>query len=233
MPGIVGLITKGPRERAREELRQMVKTIRYEPFYTVGTWAHEDMGVYVGWTALPNSFSAYMPVASENGNVHLFFSGEDFSRRGIGHVTTGSNGVTPSGASYLVDLYQSDPSFPASLDGMFHGLVVDRAGASATLFNDRYGMYRMYYHEAREGFYFAAEAKAILAVRPELRKADLRSLGEFIACSCVLQDRTLFEGIYRLPGGSIWRFRNGSLERKSAYFRAREWEEQPSLHSDA
>src|SRR5215469_12640607 len=121
MPGIVGLITKAPRERAREELCQMVKTIRHEPFYTVGTWAHEDMGVYVGWTALPNSFSAYMPVAGENGNVHLFFSGEDFSRRGIPQVTTGSNGGTQSGPSYLVDLYQSDPSFPASLDGMFHG----------------------------------------------------------------------------------------------------------------
>ena len=37
------------------------------------------------------------------------------------------------------------------------------------LFNDRYGMHRLYYHQAKEAFYFAAEAKAILAVRPELR----------------------------------------------------------------
>ena len=31
---------------------------------------------------------------------------------------------------------------------------------TVTLFNDRYGMHRIYYHEAKEAFYFAAEAKA-------------------------------------------------------------------------
>ena len=48
------------------------------------------------------------------------------------------------------------------------------------LFNDRYGMQRVYYHESKEAFYFAAEAKAILAVRPELRRPDPRGLGEFV-----------------------------------------------------
>ena len=57
------------------------------------------------------------------------------------------------------------------------------------MFNDRYGMHRIYYHEAKEAFYFAAEAKAILAVRPELRRADPRGLGEFVACGCVLDNR--------------------------------------------
>ena len=50
--------------------------------------------------------------------------------------------------------------------------------------------------------YFAAEAKAILAVRPELRSADTRSLGEFVACGCVLENRTLFENILLLPGAA-------------------------------
>ena len=52
-----------------------------------------------------------------------------------------------------------------------------------------------------EAFYFSAEAKAILAVRPELRSVDPRGLGEYIACGCVLENRTLFSGIYALPPG--------------------------------
>ena len=32
------------------------------------------------------------------------------------------------------------------------------------LFNDRYGMHRIYYHETKEAFYFAAEAKAIAKI---------------------------------------------------------------------
>ena len=226
MPGIVGLITKKPGEWAREELCQMLKAMRHEPFYTMGTWADESSGVYVGWTATNHSSFSRMPLTNQRGDVVLLFSGEEFAGSD-GHATSAS------GPGYLLSLYEDDPSFPAGLDGMFHGLVVDRKRGTATLFNDRYGMCRIYYHEAKDAFYFAAEAKAILTVRPELRKVNARSLGEFVALSCVLQDRTLFEGIHRLPGGSTWTFRGGSVERKSAYFQPREWEEQPSLDPES
>ena len=43
------------------------------------------------------------------------------------------------------------------------GLLVDRSEGTTTLFNDRYGIHRLYYHESADAFYFAAEAKAILA----------------------------------------------------------------------
>ena len=38
----------------------------------------------------------------------------------------------------------------------------------------------------KTAFYFSAEAKAILAVCPELRRLNLRALGEFVACGCTL-----------------------------------------------
>ena len=49
MPGIVGLISKMPRERAEPELLRMVETLRHEPFYGTGTWIDESLGVYLGW----------------------------------------------------------------------------------------------------------------------------------------------------------------------------------------
>ena len=62
-------------------------------------------------------------------------------------------------------------------------------------------MQRLYYHESEDAFYFAAEAKAILAVRPELRALDFRGVGEFISCGAVLENRSLFPGIGVLPPG--------------------------------
>ena len=112
-------------------------------------------------------------------------------------------------------------------------MLIDRRLGTTTLFNDRYGMHRLYYHECDEAFYFAAEAKAILAVRPGLRRLDPRALGEFVACGCVLEDRTLFQDIHSLPCSSAWIFRNGSLEKKHAYFQPREWEDQPRLAPEA
>lgn len=216
MPGMVGLITRRPRQWAEPQLRRMLEGLHREPFYAAGTWIDEALGVYVGWTSLQTSASSAMPTTNEAGDVSLVFSGQEYS-------------CGRDGASSIVRLYEEDSKFPDGLNGVFHGLVADRRNGTALVFNDRYGMHRLCYHESKEAFYFAAEAKAILRVRPETRVPCLKSLGEFVACSCVLEDRTIFEGIQVLPGGSAWMFRNGSLERRTAYFSPDEWEGQDAL----
>jgi asparagine synthase (glutamine-hydrolysing) len=234
MPGIVGLITRMPREEAERELLRMVDTLRHESFYVTGTWVEESLGVYVGWIARQDSFSDGMPVRNEHGDVVLVFSGEDFPEPGtVQRLRERGHDLDAAGPSYLVHLCEEDPSFPAVLNGRFHGLLTDRRRGTAMLFNDRYGMQRVYYHESKDAFYFAAEAKAILAVRPELRRLDPRGVGEFIACGAVLENRTLFEGIHALPPGSAWAIRNGSLEHKSSYFHPREWEDQETLDPES
>jgi asparagine synthase (glutamine-hydrolysing) len=234
MPGIVGLIAKISPERAEQELLRMVAAIRHESFYATGTWTDESMGVYVGWAARKNSFSDGMPLHNERGEVTLVFSGEEFPEPGtVSHLRERGHSVAAEGPSYLVHLYEEDPSFPAGLNGRFHGLLTDRNRGTTILFNDRYGMQRIYFHEAKDAFYFAAEAKAILAVRPELRKVDPRGLGEFVACGCVLENRTIFQGIQALPPASLWTFRNGTLAQKDKYFDPSEWENQGPLEPEA
>jgi asparagine synthase (glutamine-hydrolysing) len=233
MPGIIGLISKMPRAVAEPQLRQMVETQLHEPFYTSGTWIDESLGVYVGWTAQQNSFCDGMPLTNERGDVSLVFSGEEYSQPGIGErLRQQGHTLTAQDSAYLVHLYESDPNFVVRLNGMFHGLIADRTRGTITLFNDRYGMHRIYYHEGKDAFYFAAEAKAILAVCPELRTMDPRGLGEFVACSCVLENRTIFKGIHALPGGSSWTFQNSSIREKATYFLPSEWEEQDLLEPE-
>ena len=106
---------------------------------------------------------------------------------------------------------------------------MDRERGETVLFNDRYGMHRLYYHESPDALYFASEAKALLALLPDLRKLDMRGLGEFVSCGAVLENRTLFQGIHVLPPGSAWTFRQGRLEKKDAYFSPSTWEQQEML----
>src|SRR6266481_601156 len=230
MPGIVGLITKQPREWAEPQLQRMVQCLRHESFYQTGTWIDESLGVYVGWAARAGSFSDGMPLASEQGNAILVFSGEDHPEHGTpARLKERGHAAEPDGPGYLIHLYEEDPTFPAGLNGWFHGLIADRTRGTAILFNDRFGMHRLYYHESQDAFYFAAEAKAILAIRPELRRINPQGLGEWIECGCVLENRTLFENLHVLPPASAWVFRNGSVERKATYFQPREWQEQETL----
>ena len=234
MPGIVGLITQMPRPDAERQLRQMVAALCHEGFYRSGMWIDESSGFYVGWVAHRDSFCDGMPLWNETRNLVLVFSGEEYAAaRAICQLRERGHSVSPDGPSYLVHLCEDDANFPASLNGMFHGLVADRTTGVARLFNDRYGMHRLYYHEAKDAFYFGAEAKAIVAARPELRIPDPKSMGEFIACGCVLENRTIFKGIYAMPAGSVWTFRGGSLESKKQYFRPCQWEEQSSLEPEA
>jgi len=211
----------------------MMETLCHEHFYVTGTWTDESLGVYLGWVARKNSFSDGMPLVNERGDVTLVFSGEDFSELGtVERLRRHGHDVGRAAADYLVHLCEDDSDFPSTLNGRFHGFLVDRNAGSSTLFNDRYGMHRIYYHQSRDAFYFAAEAKAILAVRPELRTFDFQALGEFVSCGCTMEGRSLFRSIRLLPSGSKWVFRRGCLEKQDSYFRPQDWENLGSLEAE-
>lgn len=233
MPGIVGLVTKRPRTWAEPQLKQMVASMCHESFYVTGTWIDESLGLYVGWIARKNSFSEKMPLDNERKDRILVFAGEEYPDPQVAaRLKERGHTIEGEGPAYLVHVAEEDTLFPKSLNGRFQGFLVNRITATSTLFNDRYGMQRVYYHQSRDAFYFSAEAKAILAVLPELRQVDLRSLGEFVACSCVLEDRTLFKDIQVLPPASAWTFKNGELDKKGTYFEQSEWENQGPLNPE-
>ena len=233
MPGIVALLTKMPRAWAEPQLHHMIETLRHDPSYETGTWIDETSGIYAGWAVPRNSFCDNMPLRNEGADVLLFFAGEEYPEPGIiSRLKERGHSLEGSGPAHLVHLYEEQASFPACLNGRFHGLLIDRNRKTAMLFNDRYGMNRLYYHESDKALYVAPEAKAILSVRPQLRKFSNRGLGEFIACGCVLGNRTLFEGINVMPPGSAWIVRNSSIERKT-YFQPSEWEEQTRLEPES
>jgi asparagine synthase (glutamine-hydrolysing) len=231
MPGITGIIGRKPRSENRAELEAMVASMTHEPFYTSGTLANERLGLWVGWTGFEGSFSDCMPVWNENKDVCLVFAGEEFTDaeqittlRARGHL------FDPENASYLVHLYEEKgPGFLERLNGWFSGVVMDLRQNRIYLFNDRYGINRIYHHQNANGFYFASEAKALLKVLPETRSVDHASLGEFFSCGCVLQNRSVFSGVSLVPGGSVWSFSPGEPARKEVYFKKELWEEQPQL----
>lgn len=233
MPGIVGLITKLPQAVAEQKVLAMAKCLRHESFYSCGTWSDPEQGVYVGWVARRGSFADDMPVRNEDGSITLFFAGEEFPepalKRDLRH---NGHHFSDEDASYLVHRYEAEAAFPKGLNGRFHGIVTDRRQGITTLFNDRFGLQRLYCHEGKDGFYFAAEAKAILKVLPELRAIDSRGLGEFVASGCVLENRTLFPHINLLPQGSAWVFRKGGVAARNSYFDPKEWEEQECVDAE-
>lgn len=231
MPGIAGLISDLPENSCREKLNTMVQALRYEDFYSHGTHHTFDMAVHAGWTCLKGSFNDCMPIVNESRDIFLFLAGEVFlDSRITSDLQRQGHPFEEGTAGYLVHLYEErGVEFFRDLNGFFSGLLVDRRSNTSFLFNDRFGMHRMFFHEGKDGFFFSSKAKALLAILPETRKFDPKGLCEFVSCGCTLGENSLFKGISVLPGGSLLEFAGGKLQRRTKYFDRREWEEQNPL----
>ena len=231
MPGIAGILRASADLQASNPICSMVQRMIHEPAVVSGQTTFAELGVTAGWVCWPGSFSDGLPVWNEDRTVGLIFAGEDFtSRERVPELKRLAHTDVSANASALVHMYEEmGPRFLVELNGWFSGLLIDLREEKAILFNDRYGLGRIYYHESPDGFYFASEAKSLLGVVQGLREIDQRSLAEFFSVGCVLQNRTLFRDISLLPGGSQWTFhRDGRIERQR-YFHPETWEQQEPL----
>jgi asparagine synthase (glutamine-hydrolysing) len=228
MPGLVGIISKQQPENCERIVRTMLASMQYEEFYKSGLYSNADMSAYVGWTSHPNSFCDCLPVTNQTKDMILFFAGEVFEdqhQRTAGEIEGGANN-----AKRLSRLYEKDgKKFFEKLNGWFCGLLLDIRRGKAFLFNDRYGMHRVFVHEGKEGLYFASEAKALLSVLPEARQFDLKGLGEFLTCGCTLGSHSLYKGLSVLPIGALWISENGEVTKRGSYFNLSQWDGQQRL----
>jgi asparagine synthase (glutamine-hydrolysing) len=231
MPGIAGIITKGLQEQNKVDLRLMTDSLKHESFYNYGNYINEHLGIYLGWVCHKDSFVDCMPIWNENQDKCLLFYGENFTERDtIEGLKENGHNFNPDNASYLIHLFEEEgEDCFAHLNGFFNGILIDLSRSEAILFNDRYGMQRVYYYENKSRFIFSSEAKALLKVCPELREIVPASLGQLLSIGCVLGNNSLFKNVYLLPAGSLFKFKNGICEKKEVYFNRRNWEAQAPL----
>lgn len=212
----------------------MIDVMRHEPFYNSGQYINEDLGLYAGWTCHQGAFSDCMPLISRNKDVVLLFHGENYlNGKTATRLQNSANGVDESNARYLLELYEElgDDVFPM-LNGWYCGLIADLRKKRITLFNDRYGMGRIYFYDGKDEFIFSSEAKSILKVRPALRAIEPQALAEYLRFNCVTRNKTLFKEISLLAPASSWDFEGGVVAKRRCYFQFNEWEQQNVLGSD-
>jgi asparagine synthase (glutamine-hydrolysing) len=235
MPAITGIIGFGPQPEKLALLQQMVKCVIHESFYISGTYSNEELGLWVGWANLKGSYSDCMPLWNEKKDICLILTGEDFTDAAeIGQLKQRGHDFEIGDGSYLVHLYEElGDRFFGKLNGRFSGVLADFRQHKVILFNDRYGLNRIYYHEKDGMCFFSSEAKALLSIAPELRQINLDALAETYSYGCVLRNRTLYKGISLVPGGSVWTYRKGGTANKAVYFDPRQFESlEPLSHPE-
>jgi len=217
LPSICGIIGNSVSNSSEATLRQMAAVLGVEePKVLLHAKSAFKFGLAFS-ESVENSYG-FDPVWNNTKDVCLWLSGELFDDVGA-----------PSPASLLRRFEREGRSFLEKLNGWFAGLLLDLPNDRLLLFNDRYGLGRFYYYQNSEGLFFALQAKALLAVVPELRSLDEQSVAEWLSCGCVLQNRTLLRGISVLPPGSCWSILPNGKISKDSYFEPSTWETQPVL----
>ena len=225
MRGIAGIFSNEADPDLGQRFRRMMPQ---RPW--AGSYVNEEMGFWIGYTLQEDFSTLPEPEWNEEHSVCMFFVGEDIT--GEAEIRSLGPGGQEFEQSYLVRLYEEQgPGFIRALNGRFFGVVVDLRDKSVVLFNDRFGLERIYFYQAGGATYFASEAKALLRAIPEARKLDPNGIAEVFSCGCVLQNRSLFAGIALVPGGSVWHFRRGRGLQRDRYFMPAEWEQQEALES--
>ncbi|HMB74157.1 MAG TPA: hypothetical protein VKQ06_11340, partial [Gammaproteobacteria bacterium] len=225
MPGIAGVI--GPRcaEFARETVAAMLESMRHESYYVSGMAAAEQCDAYFGWLAHPDSWADRQSGVSEDG-LGVAVAGECFASL--------EDGASTAPAPQLLKSYRaSETRFVSRLNGLFAGVLTDSRRQIVHVFNDRYGAEHVYFHVSNGTLYFASEAKALLSVLPQLRAFDADGVAQFLAYGSTYDEKTLFRGVARMPGGSAWTYEPGKGLRQTRYFEPAEWEQQNELSEAA
>jgi asparagine synthase (glutamine-hydrolysing) len=222
MPGLVGIISRQQSADCDRQLKTMLASMHYEDFYSTGAYSNPELSVYIAWTCHPRSFCDCLPAANQAKDIILFFVGEVFEDKNQFVGSKNENGE--NNLERLIRMYEDcREKFFEKLNGWFSGLLIDTRLRKVFLFNDRYGMHRVFMHENKNGIYFSSEAKALLAVLPDTRAFDPKGLGEFLTCGTTLGSNSLYENVSILPPASLWAFKNGECEKKNRYFTQQEW----------
>lgn len=109
----------------------------------------------------------------------------------------------------------------ARLNGMFAIALWDERRQQLLLARDRFGEKPLFIARSPRGLLFASEMKAILAVRPELRRPNNRALYRYLARGDLDLDRdTFFAGIESLPPAHYMLVGEGGCGQPRRYWRA-------------
>ncbi len=229
MSALFGIFNKN-KKIDREAATVMQAAIQHEAWYQKGNHDFNDLGITIGFTTSKGELSEGIPFYNDSKDIILFWSGEIYNElNDISHLRIVRNQLSKRNAGYLVYLYEElGEKFFEELNGFFFGIILDMRKNVVFLFNDRYGMKRVFYHENKNNIYFSTEAKALLSILPEVREFDNLAVAEFLTCGCTIGYKSLYKNISVLPHASLWVFNNGEIS-KNTYFDATQWDLQKKL----
>jgi len=195
----------------------MIEVLHHRGPDDTGFYLDTTVGLANARLSIIDIEGGHQPIHNENGTVHVTYNGEIYNYRQLRHELQqlGHEFKTQSDTEVIVHGYeQYGESFVSKLNGMFAIALWDSTKKKLILARDRMGIKPLYYLVKDDVLLFASEMKAILQA-PIERMVDRQSLYTILNLGYIPGDRTLLQGIRKLPPSSYLVYQNNSVKIES------------------
>lgn len=106
---------------------------------------------------------------------------------------------------------------PASLEGMYTIIIIERKEKTVRIITDRYGMFRLFYALDQDRLLLSDNISEIVASLPKI-KLNRQSIIEFLSFGFKLGNKTHIEGINEFEAATVTTISDGLESKKNVYW---------------
>lgn len=173
------------------------------------------VGMGLARLAILDLVTGMQPICSKADGTAIVCNGQIYNYIELRPLVSDCDFVSRGDIEVALHLYRKNgTAFLDLVNGMYGGAIYDPVRNRLVLFRDRFGIKPLYYARNDEGFAFASEIKPLftaLNMRPAIYREKLHT---YFTYRYVPGNKTLFQGIHRVPPGSflIFDLNTGTFE---------------------
>lgn len=204
MCGVTGIASRDMTMEAMEALlADMNRIQRHRGPDESAVHVSEGLGIGFDRLAILDLSTGMQPITSSEDGVTIACNGQIYNYLELRQLLPGQSYATSGDMEVALHLYRKlGTAFLSHLNGMYAGVIHDPVRRKFILFRDRFGIKPMHYATTPFGFFFSSEIPPLLKAPGVGGVIDSGVLPLFFTYRYLPGERTVYQGVYRLPPGS-------------------------------